>query len=113
VILYSAFADERLAVRGMVAGADAVVAKDEDPDVLCRIVFEVARGHRPILDIGPDGLRDGSARLHPEDLPVMGMLVHGTPLDEIAATLGVTYSWLTARRWAMLAALAGRGVPAP
>jgi DNA-binding NarL/FixJ family response regulator len=108
VILYSAFADERLAVRGIVAGADAVVPKSEDPDVLCRVAFEVARGNRPILEISADGLRDASARLHPEDLPVIGMLVHGTPPDEIASTLSVTYSWLTARRWAMLAALAER-----
>jgi DNA-binding NarL/FixJ family response regulator len=108
VILYSAFADERLAVRGIVAGADAVVPKSEDPDVLCRVAFEVARGNRPILDISADGLRDASARLHPEDLPVIGMLVHGTPPGDIAKTLGVTYSWLTARRWAMLAALAER-----
>lgn len=106
VVLYSAFADERLAARGIVAGADAVVAKDEDPDVLCRVVFEVARGQRPILDISADALRDASARLHPEDLPVIGMLVHGTPPDEIASTLGVTHSWLTARRWAMLTSLA-------
>jgi DNA-binding NarL/FixJ family response regulator len=108
VVLYSAFADERLWIRGIVAGADAVVDKNEDPDVLCRIAFEVARGRRPILDVSADGLRDGAARLHPEDLPVIGMLVHGTTPEEIATTLGVSASWLTARRWAMLAALAGR-----
>jgi DNA-binding NarL/FixJ family response regulator len=113
VVLYSAFADERLAVRGMVAGADAIVDKNEDPDVLCRIAFEVARGSRPILHVSPEGLRDASARLHPDDLPVIGMLVHGTPPDEIATTLGVTYSWLTARRWAMLAALAAPSPSAP
>jgi DNA-binding NarL/FixJ family response regulator len=111
VVLYSAFADERLAVRGIVAGADAAVAKREDPDVLCRIVFEVARGRRPVLDVGPEALRDASARLHPDDLPIIGMLVHGIPPEEIAATLGVGESWLTARRWAMLAALAGAASP--
>jgi len=113
IVLYSAFADERLAVRGVVAGADAVVAKDEDPDVLCRVVFEVARDRRPILEVSPDGLRNASMRLHPDDLPIIGMLVHGTPPDEIATTLGVTHSWLTARRWAMLAALAVRTPSAP
>ena len=43
-----------------------------------------------------------AAKLDPEDLPILAMLLDGTDPDEIAAVLGIRPRWLAARRWAML-----------
>ena len=49
-----------------------------------------------------------AGRIDPEDMPIPGMLLHGTPPDEVARTLGVKESWLSSRRWAMLERLRAR-----
>jgi len=43
-----------------------------------------------------------AARLDPEDLPILAMLLDGTAPDEIARVLGMRPRWLAARRWGML-----------
>ena len=43
-----------------------------------------------------------AARLDPDDLPILAMLLDGTDPDEIAQVLGMRPAWLVARRWAML-----------
>jgi hypothetical protein len=43
-----------------------------------------------------------AARLDPQDLPILAMLIDGTEPDEIAKVLGMQPRWLAARRWAML-----------
>jgi DNA-binding NarL/FixJ family response regulator len=105
VVIYSAFADARLAVRGAIAGADAVVAKSTAPRLLVGALRAVAAGGRRAALDGA-ALRAAGQRLQPEDLPILGMLAHGVGADEIAATLGLDAEWLLARRWAMLARLA-------
>lgn len=50
-------------------------------------------------------LAEAGAKLDASDLPVLGMLAHGTPADETAATLGKTEAELAARRSAILARL--------
>jgi DNA-binding NarL/FixJ family response regulator len=101
-LVYSAFADEHLVPLAVVAGADAVVAKATRPDVLCDTVRALARGESRMPPLTQPAMESAGARLDAQDLPIFGMLAHGTPADEIAATLRMKPGWLVARRWAML-----------
>jgi DNA-binding NarL/FixJ family response regulator len=105
VVLYSAFADAELAVAAIVAGADGLASKGSRGDELCRAVRAVAAGRGAMPPPDPASMRRVGERLHADDLPILGMLVHGTPPAEIAHTLGMTPEWLEARRWAMLSRL--------
>jgi DNA-binding NarL/FixJ family response regulator len=105
VILYSAFADDELALLAAIAGADALIDKSSAPGEVCETVRAVARGERRTPSPSPTVLADAGARLDPSDLPVLGMLAQGTPADEAAARLGTTDAELAARRSAILARL--------
>jgi DNA-binding NarL/FixJ family response regulator len=107
-VLYSAFADDLLAVLAAVAGADALVPKSSDPALLLDALHAVASGERVPATATPAALNAVGAALDPEDLPVLGMLVHGVPTAEVADTLGMAPGWLLARRWAILHRLAPR-----
>ncbi len=107
VVLYSAFADEHLAVLATIAGADALVNKSADPDELPAAALAAASGSAEPPSPSPAALEAAGSRLDPEDLPILGMLLHKTPPAEIARTLGSEESWLTTRRWAMLELLSG------
>jgi two-component system response regulator DevR len=102
VLLYTAFADDRMAVAAVVAGARGLLGKSADPDALAGAVRAVARGDTILPPPSPQALAVSASRLDPQDLPALGMLLHGTPPEDIARTLAVAVSWLGARRWAML-----------
>jgi DNA-binding NarL/FixJ family response regulator len=99
-------------VLAAVAGARAVVPKSADPGELMDAVRAAARGERTEQDVRPLALRAAGERLDADDLPVLGMLVHGLPPREIADTLGVERDRLDERRRAMLARLRGERVEA-
>jgi hypothetical protein len=65
-------------------------------------VRAVAAGGTAIPPATPGAQAILAARLDPEDLPILAMLLDGTEPDEIARVLGIRPSWLDARRWAML-----------
>ena len=102
VVVYSAFADDRLRVLGLIAGAVAVIPKSAPPDD----VLAAVRGDDPTsLDGGQltaRALREVGSGLGAGDLAILGMLAHGVAPADVASTLGVEVAWLTARRWAML-----------
>jgi DNA-binding NarL/FixJ family response regulator len=102
VVLYSAYADGPLAIAGVIAGADGVVHKSALASELCDSVRTVAAGGTAIPPAAPGAHAVVAARLDPEDLPILAMLLDGTPPDEIARVLGMRPRWLAARRWAML-----------
>src|SRR3954451_21894587 len=102
VIIYSAFADAGLAVRAAIAGAEAVLPKTASPRALLAVLKGELRA-----PLEPRALRAAGERLDPDDLPILGMLAHHVAHDEVARTLGIDNEWLLARRWAMLARLAG------
>jgi DNA-binding NarL/FixJ family response regulator len=104
VVIYSAFADEGMAVRAAIAGADAVVPKATAPGALMTVLRTVGAG-RARLTLDARALREAGGRLEPEDLSILGMLGHGVSEGEIAATLGLEPAWLMARRWAILTRL--------
>jgi len=102
VVVYSAFADSRLRVLGVIAGAVAMIPKSAPPDD----VLAAVRGDDPTPRDGGQltarALREVGTGLDPGDLAILGMLAHGVAPTEIAATLSIDEAWLTARRWAML-----------
>jgi len=102
VVIYSAFADDALGLPATVAGADALVAKSTDPAEIGEVIRAVAAGRRRLPVVSTSVDRDLGARLAPEDLPILGMLRHGVPAPEVAATLGIDRGELATRRWAML-----------
>jgi DNA-binding NarL/FixJ family response regulator len=102
VVLYSAYADGPLALAGVIAGADGVVHKAALASELCDAVRTVAAGHTAIPPATPSAQAVVAARLDPQDLPILAMLIDGTDPDEIACVLGMEPGWLEARRWAML-----------
>ena len=102
VLVYSGFADEHLAVRALVAGADAVLPKGSDPDELSRWVRRLARGETGVPRASAGSLRVAGGLLNGDDLPILGMLLHGTSPDEVAEALGISPGHLHDRREAML-----------
>jgi len=108
VLIYSGFADHRLAVAATVAGADALLAKGSDPDELPRTVRGLAAGRTYLPAIPPAALQSAGSLLDPGDLPILGLLRHGTPPPEVAEALGTSADWLRGRRWAMLERLLQR-----
>ncbi len=110
VVVYSAYADGPLALAGVIAGADGVVHKAALATELCDAVRAVAAGRRMIPPAAPGAQAVVAARLDPQDLPILAMLIDGTEPDEIAKVLGMQPRWLAARRWAMLERL--RRMPA-
>jgi DNA-binding NarL/FixJ family response regulator len=112
VAIYSAFADDGMSVRAIIAGAAAVIPKTTAPRALPPALLAVGAG-RSSLTLDPRALSAAGRRLEPDDLPILGMLAHGVDAREIAATLGLEPEWLTARRWAMLTRLADRRPAVP
>ncbi len=102
VIIYSAFANDQLAVCCAVAGADAVLNKGGLGSELCDAVRAVDRGRRLLPKPSPpiaDMLR---SRLDEAEQPIFGMLMAGIPRLEIGLTLGMPVPELSAREAAML-----------
>jgi DNA-binding NarL/FixJ family response regulator len=102
VVIYSAYADGPLALAGVIAGADGVVHKAALASELCSTLRSVAAGGTAMPPASHSAQAIVAARLDPEDLPILAMLLDGTDPDEIAAVLGMKPGWLAARRWAML-----------
>jgi DNA-binding NarL/FixJ family response regulator len=102
VLVYSAFADDHLAIMGAIAGADGILAKQAGPDELSDAVDAVARGENLLPQPSPVAMGAIAGWLDSDDLPILGMLLNGVPAHEIAPTLGIAEDWMTARRVAML-----------
>jgi DNA-binding NarL/FixJ family response regulator len=116
VLILSAFVDDALAVMAVVAGADGVMSKAA-PANLNEIVPAMVAGVTFLPKITPHGLAMSGSGLPPEDLPILGMLIHGVPPDDIAMTLDLDPSRLSRRRRSILERLLrrelGQGRPAP
>jgi len=108
VLMYSGFADEMLALLALLCGVDGLVSKSAFADELCDALRSVADGHAVLPPPSPETMESALSGLETDDLPIVGMLVHGTPLAEIAETLGVEERWVMARRWAIVERIRGR-----
>jgi DNA-binding NarL/FixJ family response regulator len=111
ILIYSAYADARLAIAAVVAGADGLVSKAGIADELCQAIRGVARGSTVLPAIGPAALRAAADVLGPDDAAILGMLVHGAEPREVAEALDIAERWLDARRWAMLRQLLDSSLP--
>ena len=87
VLLFSAYADAKLVVPALLAGADGVVNKAAPAPELYDAVRTVAAGGKVMPPIERQLLDEASARLEPEDLPILSMAIDGTSSSEIAKTL--------------------------
>ncbi len=101
VLILSAFVDDALAVMAVVAGADGVMSKAA-PANLSETVAAIAAGATFLPNVAPPTLAVSGSSLPPEDLPILGMLIHGVPADDIALTLDLAPSRLAHRRRAIL-----------
>lgn len=107
VLILSAFADDALALKAAVAGADGVMSKAAPAD-LYDTAAALMGGERLVTEISPDVLEQSGSKLDAQDLPILGMLLHGISPDDIADALDVDPSRLAVRRWAMLDRLRDR-----
>ena len=87
VLLYSAYADGSLAIPAVLAGADGLVHKGAPAKELYDAIRSVARGDAVLPPVTREQLDEANGRLDPDDLPILGMLLDGTPAGEIASTL--------------------------
>jgi len=90
VMLYSSFVGPAMAVPARIAGADAVVDKATSPRELLAIIRRLAAGESLPPETTSEMLNIAGERLPAEDLPVLGMLVHGSPASDIADALRLT-----------------------
>jgi two-component system, NarL family, response regulator DevR len=107
VLVFSAYADERLGLAALVAGADAILGKNTLGLELCYLIEALARGERRRFPISTRVLASVGEELEVEDRPILGMLAAGTDPGEIAAVLGLTDDELSARRSAILKRVKG------
>lgn len=105
VVLHSAFADEVLIVAALIAGADGVVHKGAPGRELAEAIRSVAAGRTALPALDPELVRAGAEVIDAENLPILGMLAHGTPRDEIARVLNLDTHDLNSRLSGMLARL--------
>ena len=105
VLLYSAYADGSLAIPAVLAGADGLVHKGAPAQELYDAIRSVARGATVLPPVTREQLEEASSRLDTEDLPILGMLLDGTPGPEIASTLKLDGQTYAARVERMIARL--------
>lgn len=87
VVIYSAYAGHALALAARAAGADGVVDKAEPVEHLLAAIRQAAAGELAMPAVPRDAYEAAVANLDGEDLPVLAMLLDGTPLDAIAHAL--------------------------
>lgn len=107
-LVYSAFAGTGLGIPARVAGADGVVDKGVETESLLSAIRDVYRGRKVLPPVSPDQLEAAAGSLDENDLPVLAMLVDGTPRAGIAKVLCIEPTELEARLDAMLKRLGRR-----
>jgi DNA-binding NarL/FixJ family response regulator len=105
VLLFSAYADAKLVIPARLAGADGLVNKAASASELYDAIRTVGRGDDIMPAVGRELLDDASARLDAEDLPILGMVLDGTPPGEVAHTLHIGPEELSHRIDRMIARL--------
>lgn len=111
VVIYSAFADTGLAIPAALAGADGLLDKTAPTEELFRAIRAAGRGQRTVPSVGPAARAATAAKLDAEDIPILSMLMHGTPLAEIADVLQMPESAVEERLTSMLERLRVRPAP--
>jgi DNA-binding NarL/FixJ family response regulator len=105
VVIYSAFARPALAVAATIAGADGLVDKGVEVDALFDAIRAVGRGEQALPALEPEMVTRCTARLNPDDVPIFGMLMSGTPMADVADVLSSSERKIEDRVRAMLSDL--------
>ena len=84
MLLYSAYADSAMVVPAILAGADGLLNKSAPAPELFDALRAVARGDRVLPPVPRELLESAGARVEPGDLPILAMMVDGTPIAEVA-----------------------------
>jgi DNA-binding NarL/FixJ family response regulator len=108
VVIYSAFADAKLAVLARVAGADGVVDKAAPADDLFEVIRRVARGEAVFPQCSPQMIGVMAKALEEDDLSIFGMLVNGVSRVEAAEVLTLDDPHLEDRALTILGRLRNR-----
>ena len=89
VLVYSAYADARMRLPALLAGADGLLNKGAGARELFETIRLVARGRRALGPIGPEQLAAAVELVDGDAAPIIAMLMDDTPVPEIANVLGV------------------------
>ena len=98
VLFYAPAVEPLMVAAARLAGADGVIARDDDPAAIARAVTATANGvmpPAPLADRTPQRLADLAGEA---DRPIVTMLLLGIHPDEVARTLGISARALRARR---------------
>lgn len=87
VILYTAHEGEQLAITASIAGLDAVLGKGAPADDVLQTIRSVADGGRRMPEVSQEAVREAARRVAEDDLPILGMRLGDTPVEEIAEAL--------------------------
>ena len=89
VLIYSAYADERMRLPALLAGADGLLNKGAGARELFETIRLVASGRRALGPIGRKQLAAAAELVDGDAGPIIAMLIDDTPMPEIAKVLGV------------------------
>ena len=87
VIVFSAYAGPALTMPATLARADGLLDKGVPARDLFEAIRLVNRGERLIDPVSRSAMQDAEERLDPDELPLLAMLLDGTPEREIATIL--------------------------
>jgi DNA-binding NarL/FixJ family response regulator len=104
-VIYTAFSDDLVGLAALIAGANATVSKGALGSDLVDAVRAAADGRVDIPTVSSATHIEVAHRLEACDLPILGMMRHGTPQAQIATVLGVGEGELAERRRAMVRSL--------
>ncbi|HKE79302.1 MAG TPA: response regulator transcription factor [Solirubrobacteraceae bacterium] len=89
VLVYSAYADARMRLPALLAGADGLLNKGAGARELFETIRLVAGGRRALGPIGREQLAAAAELVDGDAAPIIAMLMDDTPVPEIAKVLGV------------------------
>lgn len=112
VAIYSGYAGAGIAVAAAAAGADALVSKADPVSRLVHTIERLAGGEQRLAEPSRELRELACARLHPEDLAVMSLLIERVRVGEIAIVLGLTETEAM-RRARRVVAMLQANVPTP
>ena len=87
MLIYSAYASERLAIAARMVQADGMLDKAVDAGTLIDAIQQIACGGCVFPDLSRAALVDAASGLRDADLPVLMMRLDGEPIHAIASTL--------------------------
>jgi DNA-binding NarL/FixJ family response regulator len=90
VLIYSAYADERLGVAARVAGADGLLDKNSSALDLVQAIRVIHRGRQLVEPIRPGDVEHAMRSLDRQEAQILEMLLDDMPPSEIAVALSMS-----------------------